>query len=182
MCCSLTSHTLRIFKKLSIYFYVFLTFCFQLIRCKTEGYQQTFSTWWFQVSCRMCLHWTTQEMYVHNYYKKSCNKIKRSINFSYLFLEQDSTCFGQFLCPSPGVQHCKHSNGICHTGHVDCLLAGSMLAQCQTTDDGQRYGPKHVQFYSKNKFEKFMLLVGFIIGIYHDARSSECQMNKVCSG
>jgi hypothetical protein len=30
-------------------------------------------------------------------------------------------------------------------------------------------------FYSKNKFEKIMHLVGFIIRIYHDARSSECQ-------
>jgi hypothetical protein len=35
--------------------------------------------------------------------------------------------------------------------------------------------PKHVEFYSKNKFEKLVHLVGFIIRIYHDARSSECQ-------
>jgi len=27
-----------------------------------------------------------------------------------------STCFEQFLCPSSGVFHCTHSNGICHTG------------------------------------------------------------------
>jgi len=38
-------------------------------------------------------------------------------------------------------------------------------------DDGQRYCPKHVEFYSKNKFEKLVHLVGFIIRIYHDARS-----------
>jgi len=30
-----------------------------------------------------------------------------------------------------------------------------------------------VQFYSKNKFEKLMHLVGFITRIYHDARSPE---------
>ena len=36
--------------------------------------------------------------------------------------------------------------------------------------------PKHVEFYSKNKFEKLVHLVGFIIRIYHDAQSSECQM------
>jgi len=28
-----------------------------------------------------------------------------------------------------------------------------------------RYSPKHVEFYSKNKFEKLMFLVGFIIRI-----------------
>ena len=45
-----------------------------------------------------------------------------------------------------------------------------------TSDDGQKTSPKHVEFYSKNKFEKMVHLVGFIIRIYHDARSSECQM------
>jgi len=35
---------------------------------------------------------------------------------------------------------------------------------------------KHVQFYSKNKFEKLVHLVGFIIRkSYNDARSSERQ-------
>jgi len=33
-------------------------------------------------------------------------------------------------------------------------------------DDGQRNCPKHVEFYSKNKFEKLVHLVGFIIRIY----------------
>ena len=32
------------------------------------------------------------------------------------------------------------------------------------------------ELYSKNKFEKLVHLVGFIVRIYHDARSSECQM------
>ena len=31
------------------------------------------------------------------------------------------------------------------------------------TDDGQRNCPKHVEFYSKNKFEKLVYLVGFIV-------------------
>jgi len=30
-------------------------------------------------------------------------------------------------------------------------------------DDGQRNCPKHVEFYSKNEFEKLVHLVGFII-------------------
>ena len=40
----------------------------------------------------------------------------------------------------------------------------------KTPDDGQRNYPKHVQFYSKNKFEKLVHLVGFIVRIYHDLR------------
>ena len=32
-----------------------------------------------------------------------------------LILEGNSIRFGQFLCPSSGVFHCTHSNGICHT-------------------------------------------------------------------
>jgi hypothetical protein len=42
-------------------------------------------------------------------------------------------------------------------------------------DDGQKTCPKHVEFYSKNKFEKLVHLVGFTIRIYYDARSSEYQ-------
>jgi len=43
----------------------------------------------------------------------------------------------------------------------------------KTPDDGHRNCPKHVEFYFKNKFEKLVHLVGFIIRIYHDARSAE---------
>jgi len=32
-----------------------------------------------------------------------------------------------------------------------------------TPDDGQKTCPKHVEFYSKNKFEKLVHLVDFII-------------------
>jgi len=57
------------------------------------------------------------------------------------------------------------------------------IAVC--TDDGQRNCPKHVEFYSKNKIEKFLQLVGFIIRIYHDARLPERVLNLfsavVCS-
>ena len=50
--------------------------------------------------------------------------------------------------------HCTHSNGICHRG----LLC---VQWKKTPDDRQKNGPKHVEFYSKNKFEKLMHLVGF---------------------
>ena len=36
--------------------------------------------------------------------------------------------------------------------------------------------PKHVEFYSKNQFEKLVHLVGFVIRIYRDARSPERQI------
>jgi len=45
----------------------------------------------------------------------------------------------------------------------------------KTPDDGQETCLKHVEFYSKNKFEKLVRLVCFVIRIYHDARSSECE-------
>jgi len=47
----------------------------------------------------------------------------------------------------------------------------------KTSDDGQMNSPKHVEFYSKKKFEKLVLLVGFIIRIYHDAWSPERQIH-----
>ena len=38
-----------------------------------------------------------------------------------------------------------------------------LCVQWKTPDDGQRNCPKHVEFYSKNKFEKLVYLGGFII-------------------
>jgi len=87
-------------------------------------------------------------------------KPTRCTNFSNLFLEWNSTCFGQFLCPPSGVFHCTHSNGICHTG--------LLCVQWKTPDGGQWNCPKHVEFHSKNKFEKLVHLVGFVIGIHTD--------------
>ena len=65
---------------------------------------------------------------------------------------------------------------------ADSLQAGSgrTTAVCtvKISDDGRRNCPKHVEFYSKNKFEKLVHLVGFIIRIYHDERSPERQNLK----
>jgi len=123
------------------------------------------------------------------------NKPTRCTNFSNLFLEWNSTCFGQFLCPSSGVFHCTNSNVIYHTGlltaceqdqdrtpfHSDpgwngipfwsCSQAVSKLiwhipllcVQWKTLYDGHRNCPKYVEFHSKNKLEKLVHLVGFII-------------------
>jgi len=114
-------------------------------------------------------------------------KPTRCTNFLNLFLEWNSTCFGQFLCPSSGVFHCTHSNDIYHTGFLTaceqdkdgtavtawyCSQAVSkpvwhillLCIQWKTPDDGQRNCLKHVEFYSKTKtFERLVHLVGFII-------------------
>ena len=56
-----------------------------------------------------------------------------------------------------------------------CTNFSNLFSEYISTYFGQVFCPKHVEFYSKNKFEKFVHLVGFITRIYHDARSSECQ-------
>ena len=67
------------------------------------------------------------------------------------------------------------SHTVIHTGFADCLLASSqqnlydryvlLCIQCWAPDDGQRDCPKHVEFHSKNTFEKLVHLIGFVIGI-----------------
>jgi len=53
------------------------------------------------------------------------------------------------------------------------------MCTVKTPDDEQRNFPKHVEFYSKNKFEKLVHLVGFIMRMYYDARSPELQIKSV---
>ena len=127
-------------------------------------------------------------------------KPTKCTNLSHLFLEENSTCFGQFLCPSSGVFHCTHSNSY-FIRFADSLWAGStpswscsqavskpvwhkplLCVQWKTPDDGQRNCPKHVEFSSKNKFEKLVHQVSFIIRIYHDARSPERQIAYLVKG
>jgi len=100
-------------------------------------------------------------------------KLTRCTDFSNLLLEWNSACFAQFLCPLSGFFHCTHGNDIvCHTGLLTaCSQAVSkpvwhiplLCVQWRSPDDGQRNCPKHVDFHSKNKFEKLVHLVGFII-------------------
>ena len=98
-------------------------------------------------------------------------KPTRCTNFSNLFWNE-TTYFGQFLCPSLGVFHCTHNNGTCHT----CLLTACerdqdgtavpswcrsqavskhvwriplLCVQWKTPDDVQRNCPKYVDFHSK---------------------------------
>ena len=46
-----------------------------------------------------------------------------------------------------------------------------LCIQYQTPDDGQETCPKHAEFYSKNRFEKLVHLIGFIVVIQHCAVS-----------
>jgi len=57
-----------------------------------------------------------------------------------------------------------------------------LCLQWKTSDDGQRNCPKQVDFYSKNKFENLVHLLGFIIRIYHDARSPARQIHLQYTG
>jgi hypothetical protein len=116
-------------------------------------------------------------------------KPTRGINSSNLFLEWNSTYFGQFLCPSLGAFHSTHSNGVCHTGLLtaceqdqdgtavpswSCSQAVSrpvwhtplLCVLWKAPNVGQRNSPKYVEFHSKNKSEKLMHLVCFIIRSY----------------
>jgi len=67
------------------------------------------------------------------------------------------------------------------------LLASCMtftIAVCtvkKTADDGQRICPKHVEFYSKNKFEKSVHLVGFIIRISRCMATWTSKVKRGCA-
>ena len=46
---------------------------------------------------------------------------------------------------------------------VTCMSYTITICTVKIPDDGHRNSPKHVEFYFKNKFEKLVHLVGFII-------------------
>jgi hypothetical protein len=90
-------------------------------------------------------------------------KPKRCINFSNLFWNSTVHASDSFSVHHQESSTVHTAIGICHTGYADCLLE------------------QHVEFHSKNKFEKLVHLVGFIVRIHHDARSSECQIRHKTS-
>jgi hypothetical protein len=115
----------------------------------------------------------------------SYNKNKRNApNFQIYFWNRTLHVSKSFCVYHQESSTLQTAIGKCHTGYADCLLAGLMCSilllcvQCLTHDDVQRNCPKHVEFYSKNKFEKLVHLVGFVIRIQHDTRSSECKKTK----
>jgi hypothetical protein len=105
-------------------------------------------------------------------------KPTRCTHFSNLFWKWNSTCFGQFLCPSSGVICCTlrmvYVTQVCRQLAVPSWSCSKAVykpvwhtpllsVQWITPDDEQRNCPKHVEFHFQNKFEKLVYLVGFII-------------------
>jgi len=76
-------------------------------------------------------------------------KQTRCTNFSNLFLEWNSTCLGRFLCPSSGVFHCTHSNGICHTG---------LLTAYEQDQNGAVFHPDPARKLLANLYDIYLLL------------------------
>jgi hypothetical protein len=70
-----------------------------------------------------------------------------------------------------GHMNVKHITD-CMTYTYCCVYSTRLLMIDKKTS------PKHVEFYSKNIFEKLVHVVGFIIRMYHDARSHECQTHN----
>jgi hypothetical protein len=86
-------------------------------------------------------------------------KPTRCTNFSNLFLKWNSTCFGQFLCPSSGVFLLYTQQWYMSYRFVDSLWAGTEWNSWWWTEELSQTCRVSLQ----NKFEKLMDLVGFII-------------------
>jgi len=71
-------------------------------------------------------------------------KPTRCTNYSNLFLEWNSTRFGQLVCPSSGVFHCTHSNGICQAG---------LLTACEKDQDGTQFHLDPARKLSANQYD-----------------------------
>ena len=65
---------------------------------------------------------------------------------------------------------------VCWLLQLSANLYVLLCVQWKTADDGQRNCLKHVEFYSKNQFEKLVHLVGFIIRIHHNAQLPDRQI------
>jgi len=105
----------------------------------------------------------TNDLFLFTNLRDECQKQLQYSNKSDLCWKvgcRDSSCFEDILITKP--TRCWHMPLLC--------------VQWKTPDGGQRNCPKHVEFYSKNKFERLVHPVSFIIRIYHDARSPERQI------
>jgi hypothetical protein len=73
----------------------------------------------------------------------------RCTNFSKSFiLEWNSSCFGQFLCPSSGVLHCTHSNGVCQQNCMTVCTVENFWCWTEELSETCR-----VSFQNKNIWE-----------------------------
>jgi len=122
-------------------------------------------------------------------------KPTRCTNFSNLFWNRTLHVSDSFSVHHQESSTVHTAIGICHTGYADCLLEGSGwnililpassqhklydigIAVCTVLDSWwwPEKLPETCRVLFQNKFQKLVHLVGFIIRIYHDAWSSECQ-------
>ena len=75
-----------------------------------------------------------------------------------------SSSLPTFLQPPVGSSLLRAGSGSCsQTASKPVPHIPLLCVQRKTPDDGQRNCPKHVEFYSKNKFEKLVHLVGSVM-------------------
>ena len=61
------------------------------------------------------------------------------------------------------IYSCNKTNELASSQHNMYDVHPLRCVQCYTSDDGPKNCPKHVELYSKNKFEKLVHLFSFII-------------------
>ena len=160
-------------------------FCFSkpYVYRSSQIFPQLFSITW-KVIPSHC--WSTWFLYMYTIIitRQSCIafliiKPTRCTNFSNLFLEWNSTCFGQFLCPSSGIFHCTHRIGKRHTSLLTACEQEQMLLLSSSQQTSMTYTiavctvknswwrteelPETCRVSFQNKFEKLVHLVGFIV-------------------
>jgi hypothetical protein len=84
------------------------------------------------------------------------NKTNWRTNFPNLFLSRNSTCFGQFLCPSSGVFHCTFGTGICHQM---CMIYTSTECTVEHSWWWAEELPETCRVSWQNKFGKLVRLL-----------------------
>ena len=119
----------------------------------------------------------------------SYNKSQRDAIILNFILVKISTCFGQIYCPSSGIlilysqqmvfvilvmlTVCQQTVNITFMTNSSCCEYS-----IKTPDDGQK-SVRNMQSFYQNKVEDQFILLAFITRVYHDARSSECQIRRV---
>jgi hypothetical protein len=83
-------------------------------------------------------------------------KPTRCTNYSNLFLELNSTCFGKLLCPSSGIFHCKHSSGLCHTGLLTAFEQGQNEYH---PDPARKLSAKMCDIYHCSVYREKLLMI-----------------------
>jgi len=109
----------------------------------------------------------------------SYNKSQQDALFLNFILVKNSTCFGRAYCPSSGIW-ILYSQQLVFVIQLCWLYDKYQLLWIQYSDSWWwTVSPSETcRVLYKNKVEKLRILLAFVIRLYHDARSSECQSCK----